>query len=260
MYIDSNDTLYICDHSDESIKVWFKGAINGTRVPDGHGNHTDYMAFDKNGYFYITDYVCNNVRRYSTHPLNYSIADGYKYFSFWMPFFSDFSYPLGIDIDENLNIYVTNKNNQRVIKWASNGTKGTIVINTNLSNISFTLSTLRLSKKSSNQVYLSDQNNSRVYLWSFNSSYPDIILNEVRNSAALRVPKDLIFDPYENLYVAENSASGRIIRYCPNSTIGEVVIEGNNDLTTAKVGIAFDSQLNLYALLRNGTVLKYALL
>lgn len=255
--IDSNDTLYICAHTDRSVEAWFKGAINGTKVTDGNGYHADYIAFDKNGFFYITEHIQRTVRRYSPNSnISVLVAGGGTPVSA----LNSFSTPLGIDIDDNFNIYVADQGNSRVMKWAPNATSGTIVINMNLSNISTVLSALRLPQDLSDRVYLSDGGNNRVYLWSFGSVYPDRILNQVRNSTALSVPKDLLLDPYENLYVAENSAMGRVVRYCPNSTVGEIVIEGSGTSSAAKVSIAFDSNLNLYALLGNGTVRKYELL
>lgn len=215
------------------------------------------MIFDKNGFFYLTEHIQDTVRRYSPNSVISTLAAGGGTPSSAL---NSFNSPLGIDIDNNMNIYVADQGNKRVMKWTPNATNGTIVINMNLSNISTSISALRLAKGSSDRVYLSDGSYNRVYLWSFGSVYPDMILNQVRNSTVLSVPKDLILDPYQNLYVAENSAKGRVIRYCPGSTIGEIVIEGIGTSSSAKVGIAFDSNLNLYALFGNGTVWKYKLL
>ena len=253
--IDSNDTIYICDRN---VEAWFKGAINGTKVTDT--NHADYLIFDKNGYFYINEHIAHTVRRYSTNSIIGTVVAGVTGTS--SSALNNFNYPLGIDIDDNLNLYVADRDNKRVMKWAPNATAGTLLINMTASNLStISVSALRLVKNSPNQVYLGDTTYGRVYLWSFDSTNPDLILNQVRNSTALSSPRSLILDPDGNLYVGENGGKGRIIRYCPNSTIGEIMIDDSNgNSAMRKVGIAFDSQQNLYALLGNGKVIKYALI
>ena len=256
--IDSNDTIYICDHTDRNVEAWFKGAISRTKVTDT--NHADYLIFDKNGYFYVNEHIDHIVRRYSTNSIIGTVVAGVTGTS--SSALNNFNYPLGIDIDDNLNLYVADRDNKRVIKWAPNATAGTLLINMTASNLStISVSALRLVKNSPNQVYLGDMGNGKVYLWSFGSTNPDLILNQVRNSTALSSPWSLILDQDGNLYVGENGGKGRIVRYCPNSTIGEIIVDDSNgNSTMKKVGIAFDSQQNLYALLGNGKVIKYALI
>ena len=239
------------------MEAWFKNAINETIVTDSDGYHAEFATTDKNGFLYISEHIDETVQRYAPGSLNRTTVAGGGTLSSAL---NSLQNPLGIDVDDNLNLYVADSNNDRVMRWAPNATNGTLLIDVRPFSSLATISGLLLANNVPTQVYLSDESLDAVYLWTFGAAAPDVTLKQVRNGTALNTPRSIIFDPYGNLYVGEKVSGGRIVMYCGNSTMGEVIIAGSGTSYAAKHGIGLDSNLNLYALLDDGKLMKYTLL
>ncbi|CAF0891013.1 unnamed protein product [Rotaria sordida] len=96
--------------------------------------------------------------------------------------------PLGVAVDDDLNLYVVDEDNKRVMKWAPNATNGTIVIG---SASTANLYGILLSLYSSSEAYVSSENGNAVYLWTFGASSPRITLTQVNStSSSLNGPMD----------------------------------------------------------------------
>ena len=248
--IDANDTMYICDHHNYRVQMWIKGATTGIKIIDTTGaDHPEALTFDKNGYLYLTGHDGQRVVRYSSDFTSYvTVAGVYGSSSTALDRLDD---PLGMDLDNDLNLYIAERDNKRVVKWASNATVGTIVISS-----STRFYGLLLSLFSTNQVYVSSEDSNAVYLWTFNASAPSVTLTQVNaNSSTLKKPRGIQYDKYGNLYVADQN-NRRIVMYCVNSTIGRVVAADAS--LDSPYDVAFDSNLNMYVLDSGGQkVIKY---
>ncbi|CAF4455331.1 unnamed protein product, partial [Adineta steineri] len=75
LYIDNNNTLYICDHDNNRVQKWFQGASTTTTVAGsstGTSGSTSILlnspidlTFDKNGFMYVVDNGNNRVQRFA---------------------------------------------------------------------------------------------------------------------------------------------------------------------------------------------------
>ena len=267
LYIDSNDTLYICDHDNNRIQKWVQGATSGTTVAGSSSgangassillNQPIDLTFDQNGYMYVVDYKNNRVQRFAPNSTTGITVAGTASSS--TTALTDLNQPTAVDVDNNSNIYVLDMGNTRVMKWAPNATNGTILFSNNIINNDFDL---LLSPSSSNQVYMTDQGSNDLYLWTFNDSSPQSIISMVNESGhtSLNNPMGIVFDPYGNVYVADSNEK-RVVMYCGNSTVGIVVAEDSGGATSINqaMAVAFDSSLNLYVLSKNGAhVVKFS--
>ncbi|CAF3297369.1 unnamed protein product [Rotaria sp. Silwood2] len=244
IYIDANDTLYVADHHNYRIQKWVTGATAGVTVVDvsSIGDHPESITFDKNGFLYITGHSNERVVRYSpdfTSNTNVAGIPGSSSLAL-----TNLKYPLGLDLDDELNLYVAERGNRRVTKWTPNATSGIIAIGTSSTPGFYGL---LLSLYSSTEAYVSSEDTDTVYLWAFNATTPKVSLTQVNDtSTMLRNPRGLNYDVYGNLYVADKG-NQRVVMYCVNSTIGKVVVA----TTTAPrldlpEHIVFDSNMNLY--------------
>ena len=152
--------------------------------------------------------------------------------------------PLGLAVDSSLNVYIAERDGERVVRWAPNAVNGTIVVDPPTGTKFYGL---LLSLYSSNQVYVSSEEKDAVYLWTFGSSTPTVTLTAVNSSTnVLTNPRGIKYDSYGNLYVADRG-NKRVVMYCNNSTTGRVAITGTGSPTLNTVmDVAFDSDQNLY--------------
>ncbi|CAF4219930.1 unnamed protein product, partial [Adineta steineri] len=251
LYIDNNNTLYICDHDNNRVQKWIQGAITGVTVAGsstGTSGSTSTLlsfpidlTFDDNGFMYVVDYNNNRVQRFAPNSTNGTTVAGVA--GSHSNALTNLKKPTAIDIDNNSNIYILDMGNTRLVEWAQNATSGTLLISDNsLSNDYDIL----LVPNSSNEIYISDQGGHAIYLWTFGALSPSMTLQTVNDSHnTLNNQMGMVLDPYGNLYVAD-TGNNRVVMYCANSTVGVVVAEDNNSVPSLKkpVALAFDSDLN----------------
>ena len=267
MYIDRNDTLYICDTDNNRIQKWIQGATSGTTVAGTVGNTAGSTAillqkprdlnFDDNGFMYVIDYENHRVQRFP--PNSSAGTSGTTVAGTGSPSGSlnALKHPTSIDIDDDFNLYILDAENKRVVQWAPNAAVGTLLITDNdLNNAQDIL----LATNSSNQVYISYTSKNLINSWMFNTSSSTLFLSlsQVNGSqSTLNSPNGIILDPYGNLYVA-NSQNDPVVMYCQNFTVGTVVADDTTLSINQPIDVAFDSNLNLYLLdQNNGRVIKY---
>ena len=244
IYIDANDTLYICDHHNYRIQKWKNGATIGETVVDTGSDHPEALTFDKNGFMYVTGHNKQRVLRYPPNSDNGTNVAGQ--FGVASTAFNNFNNPLGMAVDDNLNLYVAERDNQRVMRWPLNALIGTAVIPNTAASSKFY--GLLLSPDSSDKVYVSSEEKDSVYLWTLFAPSASGTYTQVNSSTGnLNKPRGLSLDPYGNLYVADKD-NKRVVMYCVNSTMGKVVAGGTGSTPTLQKpdDVALDSNLNLY--------------
>ena len=252
--------MYVADHHNYRVQRWNRSATTGETVVfigDVGLDHPEGITFDKNGYMYISGHNYERVIRY---PPNFTAGTNVAgQPGVGSAALTDLKKPLGLIVDDNLNLYVAERDNQRVMKWAPGASSGTIVVPDTGKNFYGIL----LSLYNSNQVYVSSEEQKSVYLWTFNASAPAVTLTQVNGTpATLGAPRGIRYDKYGNLYVADRTQH-RIVMYCVNSTIGRVVIggTGSTPVLTEPYDVDFDSDLNLHVLDGAGDrAIKYDLL
>jgi sugar lactone lactonase YvrE len=273
LYVDVNDTLYVCDQDNNRVQMWTNGSATATTVAGDSGGSQGTnsillknpfaVTLDNNGFIYVSDQENNRVQRFSPGSLTGTTVAG-QASGTQETTLNGFKNPSGIAIDNSSNIYIADTGNNRLVVWGPNATSGTFLISTSTMASPYGI---LLVPGSSNQVYVSTQgvlNN--VYLWAFNASTPNVTLNVVSGSTgSLKNPSGIAVDPYGNLYVAD-SGNGQVVMYCVTSTIstvGNAVVGGTGSTPTLKqpTGIGFDSNLNLYVVDQgNDVVVRYKLL
>ncbi|CAF1132863.1 unnamed protein product [Rotaria sordida] len=262
LYIDTNGTLYVCDHHNDRVQKWAKGASSGVTVAGstaGSGAtavpHAQSLTFDKYGNMYVTSHELDKVLRFPPNSFTGTTVAGSSSSGSGL---DDLNDPTDMVVDNNLNLYVVDTKNNRVIKWAPNATSGTPVISSTLID---GVQGILFAPGSSNQVYLSDSGQKCIYVWTFGASSPSITLSQVTNSTktTLNEPQGIIFDSSNNLFVADKK-NNRVVMYCVNSTVGIPVVgeSGTSPVPTNAMDVAFDSDYNLYVVTEDDEVIKYA--
>ncbi|CAF2424034.1 unnamed protein product [Rotaria sp. Silwood2] len=155
--------------------MWYQGAISGVTVVNTSvdGFHIEAFTLDKNGFIYISGHQNHAVVRYPPNSnIGTTVAGQLGISSAALDSLND---PLGVTLDDDLNLYIADRYNQRVMKWAPNAIVGTKVI---AAASTVRLYGILLSLYSPDEVYVSSEDRDSVYLWSFNTSLPKITLTQ----------------------------------------------------------------------------------
>lgn len=147
IYIDANDTMYICGHQIGYIQTWIPGSTSRIQSTTNYGDHVDYIAFDTDGYIYANSHDDDIVRRYPPGNSNGSIYAGIG-----STVTGTLDYPVGVAVDDNSILYIADRNNRRIVKREPNGTSLGTVINTG--SVISELNALALPRHSSDQIYI----------------------------------------------------------------------------------------------------------
>jgi hypothetical protein len=259
VYVTANYSIFVCDHHNDRIQMWPKGAATGITVSSISGDHPEYLTFDKNGLMYSTGHNVQRVLRFTSNFASSTIVAGQL--NSGSNAANELDDPWGMQLDDNLNLYIAERTNERVVKWPLGATTGTIVIANNANTPKFY--GLQLAPNSTDRVYLSSVEANEVYLWVFNAASPLVTLSQVTGSpSSLSKPYGIKLDPYGNLYVADEN-NNRIVKYCVNHTIGTVPVGGSGSTPSLSkpIDVAFDVDLNMYVLDQGqSAVYKYGLL
>ncbi|CAF1068418.1 unnamed protein product [Rotaria sp. Silwood1] len=132
LVIDANKTLYVCDHHNNRIQKWLSSATNGSTVAGASAatgasaiGDPEYLAMDKDGYLYVTGHVYDTVLRISPISFVATVVAGTTSSGTGN---NQLDTPTDMVLDDNLNLYVVDSNNKRVMKWIPNSTTGIVVI------------------------------------------------------------------------------------------------------------------------------------
>ncbi|CAF1374840.1 unnamed protein product [Adineta steineri] len=172
-----------------------------------HNIDCSRLAMDKHGFLYVNDYKKNEVRRWKMGEYNNDgivVAGGNGNGNQ----LNQLNNPTYIFVDGDQSIYVTDRDNDRVMKWRKGAEEGIVVAGGNgkggnLNQLSLPTG---MFVDDLGQIYVTDVGNDRVTRWCEGKEEGEIVVGgngEGNQSNQLNGPMDLSFDDEENLYVAD---------------------------------------------------------
>ncbi|CAF3770658.1 unnamed protein product [Rotaria socialis] len=248
VYVDANDTVYVCDTINARIQKWTKGAVLGTTVAGGsEGANSNQLkkprglTFDQNGNMYVADTENHRVQRFRP-PSNIGTTVAGSTTGSSGNSDSLLDLPTNVVVDNSGNLYITDYNNKRVMKYPSNTSSGIIAFGS----VSFSKPYgIAFQSNSTNQFYVSDEGNKNAAGWTSGVSTPSATYG---SSSTFNQATSVAVDWYNNLYVADTNLN-RVTMFCVGSSTEKTVIGGTSGSTPSLIettGIAFDSKMNLY--------------
>ncbi|CAF4189199.1 unnamed protein product, partial [Adineta steineri] len=121
------------------------------------------------------------------------------------------SFPRYIFIDEDQSVYVTDRDNHRVMKWRKDAKEGTVLAGGNGQgrNLNQLSSPQGVIFDDLGQIYVADFENHRIMRWHEGKEEGEIVVGgnskEGNQSNQLNGPLGISFDDERNLYVADCS-------------------------------------------------------
>ncbi|CAF0922414.1 unnamed protein product [Adineta steineri] len=196
-------SIIIADQENRRVIQW----VNQKQQILIHNIDCCRLAMDKYGFLYVSDYMKNEVRRWKIGKYNEGIvvAGGNGQGSQLNQLFS----PTFIFVDEDQSVYVTDRDNHRVMKWKKDAKEGIVVAGGN--ERGGNLNQLSLPQgifvDPLCQIYVADCWNDRIMRWCEGKEEGEIVIGgngKGNQSNQFNGPSGLSFDEEGNLYVADH--------------------------------------------------------
>ncbi|CAF0985232.1 unnamed protein product [Adineta steineri] len=201
---EQNHSIIIADVGNRRVIRW----MNQTQhiLIDNIDCHN--LAIDKYGFLYVSDHKKDEVRRWKMGEYNNEgivVAGGNGQGNQ----LNQLSTPGFIFVDEEQSVYVSDRDNHRVMKWIKDARTGRIVAggNGNGKNLNQLFSPQGVIVDDFGQIHVADFNNDRVMRWCEGKEEGEIIVDgngEGEQSNQLNGPSGFSFDDEGNLFVADN--------------------------------------------------------
>ncbi|CAF0850876.1 unnamed protein product [Adineta steineri] len=165
------------------------------------------LAMDKHGFLYVSDIEKHEVRRWKIGEYNNEgivVAGGNGRGNK----LNQLNQPNFIFVDEDQSVYVSDRNNHRVMKWRKDAKEGRIVAGGNGEgkNLNQLSSPYGVIVDDLGQIYVADWRNHRVMRWYEGKEEGEVVVGgngEGNKSNQLNNPYGLSFDDEGNLYVVD---------------------------------------------------------
>ncbi|CAF1428995.1 unnamed protein product [Adineta steineri] len=200
------NSILICDLNNRRVVRWLL-EINAYGQIVINDIDCGGLKIDTQGNIYVSDYVNNEIRKWSAEdPEGIIVAGGNGKGNQ----LNQLNYPIYFFVDKDESIYVSDHLNHRVMKWIKNAKEGIVVAGgQGKGNL------LTQLKDSSgvmvdhlNNIYVVDSGNNRIVRWSKDSKKGQVLVggNEKGEEAnQFDYPTGLAMDRQGNLYVADFS-------------------------------------------------------
>ncbi|CAF1314811.1 unnamed protein product [Adineta steineri] len=198
-----NHSIVIADYGNRRVIQW----LNQNQQILINNIDCSRLAVDKNGFLYVSNWNRNEVRRWKMGEYNNEgiiVAGGNGYGDQ----LNQLNHPTFIFVDADQSVYVSDWNNNRVMKWRKDAKEGRIVAGGNAEgrNLNQLPCPQGVIVADLGQIYVADWSNHRVMCWCEGKKEGEIVVGgngEETQTNQLNHPSGLSFDDEGNLYVAD---------------------------------------------------------
>ena len=253
LFVDDEDTLIIADWENNRIVEWKRGDTSGTVLAGGNGpddrpdqlnGPTDVLVEKENNSLIICD---RRNRRVTRWPRRDGTRSGDTII--------DNIACVGLAIDDEGFLYVTDREKHEVRRYYRGETNGTVVAGGNGQGAGFHQlhDPHYICVDRENAIYVSDCGNHRVMKWVKNAKVGIIVAGGRgygKEPTQVSSPQGVLVDAVGTVYVAD-WGNDRVMRWCRGATQGTVVVGGNGrgegaNQFNGPTGLSFDRLGQLY--------------
>ncbi|CAF1557132.1 unnamed protein product, partial [Adineta steineri] len=198
-----NHAVIIADQGNSRVIQW----LNQNQQVLTENIHCSCLAMDKHGFLYVSDTEKNEVKRWKMGEYNNEgivVAGG----NGKGDQLNQLNTPSFIFVDEDQSVYVSDRHNNRVMKWRKDAKEGTVVAGGNGrgENLKQFFCPQGVIVDDLGQIYVADWGNHRVMRWCEGEEEGEIVVGgngKGNQSNQLNYPRGLYFNDEGNLYVAD---------------------------------------------------------
>ncbi|CAF0815057.1 unnamed protein product [Adineta steineri] len=218
--VDEKKNIFIADSNNHRIVEWKYNAKEGqiTAGGNGAGNQMDQLNYpsvvivdQQNQSIIIADNRNRRVIQWvnQTQQILIHNIDCYAGGNGKGDQLNQFSSSTSIFVDEDQSVYVSDSDNNRVVKWRKDAKEGTVVAGGNGygENLNQLSEPARVIIDYLGQIYVVDHGNDRVMRWCEGKEEGEIVVGgngQGNQSNQFFLPMGLSFDDERNLYVADH--------------------------------------------------------
>ena len=203
------DSLIICDYGNGRVMRWSRrnGTTSGEMIIDNIV--CNGLAMDDEGHLYVTDEK-HEVRRYRRGEKTGTLVAGGNGKG---DGFNQLNFPEYVFVDGEGAVYVSDRDNNRVMKWVKEATEGIVVAGGQGPGEDLTQLSLPYGVfvDAEGTIYVTESGNHRITRWRKGMNKGEIIAGGNgygKGANQVASPMDLCFDRHGHLYVAAYATNG----------------------------------------------------
>ena len=212
--VDAQGNIFVADQGNDRVQKWAPGATSGVTVAGLNREleePTD-MFIDTQGSLYVSSQFGGCVFKYTPDFSQWTVVAGIR-----DQFGTDLShlfYPTGIYVDAAGNVYVSDTQNSRIMKWQPGATSGIIVAGGNgYGNAANQLAYPHdVTVDCQGDMYIADFDNNRIQLWTAGATSGSTIIPSGSNLNQVSTPSSVYLDGDGFVYISD-AGNERIQRY-----------------------------------------------
>ena len=225
VHVHSNGDVYILDANNKRIVKWTKDSTVGeSLITNLEIDELSGFFIDSNLNIYVAEHLSHRVTKW-TPPYSGDgtvVAGGNGSGSGN----NQLNEPFGVFVDESQNIYVSDGQNHRVMKWAPNASEGVLVAGGNgagaaLNQLHFPM---ELYVHSLGDIYITDESNGRIVKWGNGNSEGIVVAKNLAVPRGFHITEDKV------IYIADRE-NDRVVKWKENYTEGVVISSGRENST-----------------------------
>jgi sugar lactone lactonase YvrE len=207
------NSLLICDHWNQRVVRWpHRGGISGELLLSNIGCYG--LTMDDRGFLYVSVIKKNEVRRFKLGESQGTLVAGGNGRGDRL---NQLNAPTLLFVDRDHSVYVSDRNNYRIVKWVEGANEGELVAGGHgpEGDLKQLFNPNAVLVDGLGTVYVADEGNHRIMRWSRGATEGNVIIGGIRrgdNVNQLNTPTALCFDRHGHLYVVD-SENSRVQRF-----------------------------------------------
>ncbi|CAF4190990.1 unnamed protein product [Adineta steineri] len=181
LYIDNNNTLYICDYDNNRVQRWFQGGATGVTVAGRNTRLVEWAQNATNGTLLISDNSLNN------------------------------DYDILLVPNSSNQIYISNQGGHAIYLWTFGASSPSMTLQTVNDSQNTLNNPTGIVLDPYGNLYVADRFNHRVVMYCVNSTVGIVVAEDNNSVPSLQEPVALAFDSDLNLYVLTRD-NGQVVK------------------------------------------------